>query len=54
MSNPRQINVPKNDFIDYEKRVTIIGNNKTIYNKLILIRLKYDIPKRTKTGKDKN
>ena len=53
MSNPRQISVPKNDFIDYEK-VTIIGNNKTIYNKLILIRLEYDIPKKTKTGKYQN
>ena len=53
MSNPRQISVPKNDFIDYEK-VTIIGNNKTIYNKLTLIRLEYDIFKNTKTGKDKN
>ena len=48
MSNPRQISIPKNDFIDYQK-VTIIGNNKTIYNKLIVIRLEYDIPKKTKT-----
>ena len=54
MSNPRQISVPKNDFIDYKKKVTIIGNNKTIYNKLILIRLEYDIPKKTKIRKDKN
>ena len=42
-----------NDFIDYEK-VKIIGNNKTIYNKLILIRLEYDISKKTKTGKYQN
>ena len=53
MLNPRQISVPKNDFIDYEKS-SIIGNNKTIYNKLILIRLEYNIPKKTKIGKDKN
>ena len=53
MSNPQQISVPKNDFIDYEK-VTIIGKNKTIYNKLILIRLEYDISKKTKIGKDQN
>ena len=52
MSNPRQISVPKNDFIEY-KKVTIIGNNKTIYNKLILIRLEYDIPKRHKQEKIK-